>query len=85
MSDKGAQTRDAFLDEVERRLGVNIDVHDENGQTTVYAYTDRDQRIAFEFFSMSPTLADVNDAAIAISALKSMANRFSAIGSVSVS
>ncbi|HEX6052761.1 MAG TPA: hypothetical protein VFZ21_26025 [Gemmatimonadaceae bacterium] len=83
MSDKGAQTRDDFLIEVERRCSVNIDVHDESGQTVVYRYTERDQRIAFEFFSMTPSLSDVNRVAMAISELVEVAN--SGVGIVSVS
>jgi hypothetical protein len=54
-----------ILDEFEQRYRVNIDSHDENGQTYVYRYVNG-TCIRVEFDSMSPSIQHIEAAAKAI-------------------
>lgn len=62
------------LDAIEKEHGVNIEVTDEDGCTTVYAYTVDLDRVGFRFITMNPELADVQAAASAVAILRRLAN-----------
>lgn len=73
-------SRDTDLEFIERKHGVNIDVTDEDGCTKVYAYTQDNDRIGFEFNTMNPPISDVLTVAQGIDCLRTIANKRPRIG-----
>ncbi len=68
------------MDFIERKHGVNIDVTDEDGFTTVYTYTEDGDRLGFQFNTMNPDPLDVLTVAAAIDALRAVANKRPRVG-----
>ncbi len=75
-------SREDDLRFIERKHGVNIDVTDEDGCTTVYAYTEYGDSIALKFDSMSPDAVDVLTVASGIDNLRVIANKRPRVGRV---
>jgi hypothetical protein len=74
--------RNDDLDYIENQYGVNITVHDEDGSTRVYAYTEDGEHIGFDFNSMNPSVDDVMQAAQAVDRFRNLSNRRPRIGKV---